>query len=117
MNVHEPKYLTTKEVLSYLRIGRDALRSMMKDSEKYGIPCPCVDIARGTRIIYRWETGKKDPYKEVDLWLHTIAEKRKSHNRRYPNGYKPPRAPSLPKATRKIGKRSRLRDLIHSKEI
>ena len=113
MSEKVPTYLTTKEVLAHLRIGRDALRSLQADAEQYQVFTPCIDIAKGSRVIYKWGTGRTNPYREIDRWVQTIAEQRKGHNRRYPNGYKPsspkPSANSKPQPG---GRRSKLRDLI-----
>ena len=54
MSHRVPVHLSTNDVLAHLNIGRDALRSLMKDSEDYGVFCPCVNIARSPRVIYRW---------------------------------------------------------------
>ena len=93
-----PTYLTTKEVLAHLRVGRDALRSWRNDSERYGVFCPCVNIARPPRVMYQWGTGRDNPYREIERWRDAIAACRKSHKGRNPNGYTPRPVVTPPKA-------------------
>ena len=107
-----PTYLTTKEVLAHLRVGRDALRSWRNDSERYGVFCPCINIARPPRVMYQWGTGRDNPYREIERWRDAIAACRKSHRGRYPNGYTPRPVVPPPKASKSQGRRrSILRDL------
>ena len=44
MSEKVPTYLTTKEVLVHLRIGRDALRSLQADAEQYQESVPTQGI-------------------------------------------------------------------------
>ena len=108
-----PSQLKTTEVLAHLRIGRDALRALVKDSEAYGIFCPRVNIARLPRKNYRWGTGRDNPYREITRWFHAVAESRKCHDRRYPNGYHSFEIAAVPDTAPRQGRRrSRLRELL-----
>ena len=111
------KYLTSEQVRKHLQIGKDALRSLQRDSHAYGLVCPFEDIGKGSRMIYRWGNGHENPYRVIDRWWRYVAAARKKHNRRLPNGFTTYVATSVNKGPTQHGKRRKsLRELIKEKD-